>query len=1572
MIAFPRATVSKIHPMNRSFFRGLALSLATALSGVTAHAIPAFPGAEGFGAQATGGRGGSVYLVTNLNDSGAGSFRDAVSVSNRTVVFAVGGIIRINSPIAAKSNITIAGQTAPGEGITVYGNHISFSGANNTIARYVRFREGIVGDSGSDAVGIASGDMMIFDHVSASWGRDETFSVSGTPSNITLQDCLIGQGLLIHSAGGLMQTSGGVSVFRCFYADNWMRNPKVKGVHDFTNNVVYNWGSGGGYIMGGDSAGQTFANIINNYFIDGPNTVGGAFKTGNLNFHAYANNNLEDNNRDGALNGVVVSPLDFTTADLVSTRYPYPAVARLLSPEQAYQHIITYAGASLHRDRVDALMIQELTSLGTTGAQITNENQVGGPGPVAGGLAAVDTDGDGMPDWWEQAAGLNPLVADNNGDANGDGYTNLENYINAIAVAGVPGAVITGITPDSGSSSADGVTSSGSLVLHGTAAPSSTISLSRADIGVIGSAVADGSGQWSFDYAGTPLADRYYAFTATATVGGTVTTPSAALVVKVDSQPAAVPVITSIVAAPTLAINGSAEPGSLVQVTLEGSGVVGTATADGLGNWSAPYTGTPLSPGPYSFTATATDVAGNVGPATAPYLVDTSLASPVLAGITTDSGASSTDRITNDTTLVFNGTALPNATVTLTRAGVGVIGSTVTDGTGTWTFDYTAAVLASGTYTFSATANTGGSSSPASEAFVVTIDRQAPTISSIRRQAPSTAATVADALTYRVTFAEPVSGVDLADFALTFAGATGTLASITPVTTSVYDVQVAGVSGDGTVRLDLKSTGTGIVDLAGNAISGGYTAGQSYTIRLPGSGVWISTDVGLWSDETNWEDGVIAEATGATADFSSLDLDGEHIVTLDTPRTLGRLVFGDIDTSTPGQVTVEDQGNAANVLNLSVNSGTPQVVVNATGTGADSDIAAAASATPAILDVGLTSSAGLTKLGLGTVTLTKPATINGPVNVNAGYLEIGSGGSLTIPSLSIAVSSQFHVAGGTFSTTGNVALTNGGVSAIVVSGGTASFNTITPSNGRNGVVRVTGGTMTASSLLIPRSGDAPNMWPYGLVVQGGQATIETVGLGTANSWGAMSVEGGTLNITGPLYVGWQTTGGRGGQMRVLGGVFNSTDPVNGVIMSRKNGTNANNVAQAWFSGGVSTIEKFTLGYDATVNAGSATITVDGGALYLGAGGLVKNGTGGFATTVTLASGLLGAKSDWSSSVDLQLPASNTIALKSADAEETPHAITLTGVLSGAGGFQKTGAGTLVLGGINTFTGPVSVDTGSLVVDGSIVAGSEVAINSGATLGGSGTLARNLVLNTGGTIQPGAGGGGNVLSASSLTWNGGGKIDADLSGTTGRLVLSGALNKGVGGGYTFNFHAPVAPAVGTTFMLATFGSTNFVASDFSYTGLSGVAGTFALNAGILQFTINPQPGAAYLAWIAPYNLPADQAGPTADPDGDGIPNALEFALAQSPVVPGDASIFSTTVSVDNERYPALAFVQRRDVGDLQVVLQVAEALDFSPDLGSVLVSSTERNDGTNDVVIRSLIPLSQKPRQFLRLSTYLPQ
>ncbi|HEY0943680.1 MAG TPA: Ig-like domain-containing protein [Opitutaceae bacterium] len=1556
---------------SRARLRGYVISSALLLFASRSDALPAFPGAEGFGANATGGRGGSVYVVTNLNDSGAGSFRDAVSQPNRTVVFAVGGIIRINSPVVVRSNLTIAGQTAPGEGVTIYGNRVSFSDASNTIVRYLRFRQGINGDSGSDAVGIASGHDMIFDHVSASWGRDETFSISGSAiSNITLQDCIIGQGLLLHSAGGLMQTDGGVSIFRCLYTDNWMRNPKVKGVNDYANNVVYNWGGGGGYIPAGDSAGLSYANVVGNYFIAGPNTVDGPFKTGNANFHLYAAGNLQDTDRDGALDGVSVPVSSFSTLTLVDTAYAYPPVATLLSPAQAYAHVVAHAGASLHRDPADLTMIDELTSLGTRGAHITTEAEVGGIGALAGGLAPADGDADGMPDWWEEAAGHDLLVADHNGDANGDGYTNLENYLNALAIAGVPAVTIDTIDSDTGAFADDGITADTTIALRGMALPGATITLARADLGAIGTTTADGAGQWSFAL-GAALAERYYAFTATAELPTGQASPSTrAFVVRVDTTPAEPPVVTSLVLTPSVSVNGSAKPGDAITVSLAGAGVVGTAVADGLGNWSAPYAGPPLGSGVHTFTASAVDLAGNAGSPSESYVVDTSLAAPVFAGVTSDTGASANDRITTDTTLVFAGTSGPDTAIAINRSGVGVVGTVAADGEGNWSFDYTATTLGVGAHTFSATAAVGENSSPASEPFVVTIDTVRPSVSSIRRLTPSTAATTANSLIYRVTFSESVGGVDAADFALTLSGVTAVIASVAPVNAATYDVSLNGVAGDGTVRLDLRSSGTGIVDIAGNPVSGGYTAGQLYTIRLPGSGVWTSFETGgVWSDAANWEAGTIAGGAGTTADFGTLDLDTDVTVVLDGPRTLGRLVFGDNDSSSPASWTLTNGGAPANTLALSAAAGAPTIEVTATGTGAEYDISLAASATPAAVDVRLTGTTGLTKSGLGTAMLTQANAISGPLTVAKGFLKVGAGGALAPATTAIAVSSQLHVQGGEFSTTGDVAITSGGNSGIVVSGGTAQFNAIVPSNARNPVVKITGGSLTASSLMFQRSADAANMYGVGLVVQGGEATIGTVGLGTNNSWGAMSVEGGSLTVTGPLWVGWQATAGRGGQVRVTGGVFRATDPVDGVVLSRRHaGGNANNVAHLNLLGGIGILEKLTLGYDETVNAGSATVTLDGGALYLGAGGLVKKGTGAFAATVNLVRGTLGARTDWTSAVPLNLPAGNGLVIAAEDPTGMPHDIALHGPLAGAGGFAKAGGGTLTLAGASTYTGATTVEAGTLRVDGQVAAAGGIAVRSGAVLTGQGGLGGPVALASGGTVAPDAA----TLTAGALDWAAGGRVRLELG--SGRLVLDGALGGTgpAGGSREFVFRTPAPAPVDTVYPVVRYATSNLPLNMFTYTGLDGYLGAFEEASGELRFRITGAGASAhYTHWAYLAGLPGDRRAPEDDPDGDGAPNLLEFVLATDPLAGEAASIAALTVLVEGVEYPAIRFVRRQDIGGVTVAVQASASLEFGALLPTTEVSATPQGDGTDLVVVRSTTPLSNEARQFLRVIAHFP-
>jgi len=398
--------------------------------------LPAFPGAEGFGKWASGGRGGSVYHVTNLNDSGNGSFRDAVSQANRTVVFDVGGVIKIGERIIVSKDITIAGQTAPGEGVAVYGNGLSYTDANRSITRFMRYRMGVGGTSGKDAIALADGTNMIFDHCSIAWGRDENFSISGgtgeDPGFITIQDCIIAMGLETHSCGGLIQDFNGVSLFRNLYIDNDTRNPKVKGINDFTNNVVYNWDDAA-YILG-DSEADSYANVCDNYFISGPNTGAAAFTRGNLNFHIYARNNWHDSNRNGLLDGAVLAQASYGTVDWQTVPYDYSSVRTLMPPQAALKYIASRAGASYPvRDKVDTRLVKELMTYGTSGQLISNENNtpIYGIGILDNGINPTDSDQDGMPDYWESSiAGLNLNIADNNGDINANGYTNLEDYLN--------------------------------------------------------------------------------------------------------------------------------------------------------------------------------------------------------------------------------------------------------------------------------------------------------------------------------------------------------------------------------------------------------------------------------------------------------------------------------------------------------------------------------------------------------------------------------------------------------------------------------------------------------------------------------------------------------------------------------------------------------------------------------------------------------------------------------------------------------------------------------------------------------------------------------------------------------------------------------------------------------------------------------------------------------------------------------------------------------------------------------------------------------------------------------------
>ncbi|CAM3978216.1 polysaccharide lyase family 1 protein [Mucilaginibacter galii] len=386
----------------------------------------AFPGAEGFGRFATGGRGGSVYHVTNLNDKGDGSFRDAVSQPNRIIVFDVTGVIRIKDKIAASPKITIAGQTSPGQGIVIYGNGVSF--ADSSIIRYMRFRGSINMPRGACTVVADNCKDVIFDHVSVEWGRWDNLHIKES-KNITLQYCLIGEPVDPQRFGALFENPTNITVHHTLWIDNQSRNPKAKAGIEYINNVVYNWGVNG--FVGGHSGAPHYQDVINNYFIAGPNSGHAFIGMFTATDHVYHQGNYVDMNKDGRLNGRLTVDSDFVKRGLTMLSKPnFLTGVKIESATQAYQKVLAEAGASLQRDAVDNRIIGYLSSLGKEGVIFKSEVDAGGQGELPSAKTLADNNRNGIPDTWEST---HKLSVQSNADTNKvdkDGYTRLEKYLN--------------------------------------------------------------------------------------------------------------------------------------------------------------------------------------------------------------------------------------------------------------------------------------------------------------------------------------------------------------------------------------------------------------------------------------------------------------------------------------------------------------------------------------------------------------------------------------------------------------------------------------------------------------------------------------------------------------------------------------------------------------------------------------------------------------------------------------------------------------------------------------------------------------------------------------------------------------------------------------------------------------------------------------------------------------------------------------------------------------------------------------------------------------------------------------
>ncbi|HEU6448252.1 MAG TPA: autotransporter-associated beta strand repeat-containing protein [Verrucomicrobiae bacterium] len=434
------------------FLRGIIVPLVILFPIISHAQIPAFPGALGFGASVTGGRGGTVYHVTTLADSGSGSFRDAVSHSHRIIIFDVGGYIKLNSAVSCAGDLTIAGQTAPGGGIGFYGGEISFSSRSNLICRYVRIRPGSFTSSDTDdALALANARTMIFDHCSFEFGPwNNVDAVSGdwqnTPvTEITFQNCLDADPTYQQFGAHTESVNSTMTWVYSIFANSHNRNPLAKINTVFVNNVDYNCSAG--YTT--HTSTSFNHDIINNYFVAGP-ASGGDFPWYQIdnNQSMYFSGNLYDANKNSSLDGSVTAPLPGYQGGgtvLASPWSPVTATIPTYNAATAFRLCISQAGA-FPRDQMDNLVVSQIKNLGngTTGtgagtagpdgSLYSDQTQTGlgnsGYGIINGAIGPTDSDGDGMPDYWENAVGLNSVSAGDATTIASDGYANIEHYVN--------------------------------------------------------------------------------------------------------------------------------------------------------------------------------------------------------------------------------------------------------------------------------------------------------------------------------------------------------------------------------------------------------------------------------------------------------------------------------------------------------------------------------------------------------------------------------------------------------------------------------------------------------------------------------------------------------------------------------------------------------------------------------------------------------------------------------------------------------------------------------------------------------------------------------------------------------------------------------------------------------------------------------------------------------------------------------------------------------------------------------------------------------------------------------------
>lgn len=417
--------------------------------------VVAFPGAEGYGRYSQGGRGGRVLRVTSLEDDGPGTLRDAVQENGpRTIVFDVSGYIDLRRELDINNGyVTIAGQTAPGDGITLRNHGLNIK-ADHVIVRFIRSRPGAAAGVETDAISITRGRNIIVDHCSTSWATDETLSVSPSRKdrlrsidNVTVQWSIIAESLnnSVHSKGehgygSLLRGNNGAryTLHNNLWAHHRARMPRpgnylardrdpLGPLIDIRNNVFFNWGGRySGYNVDKDSLARY--SLVGNRYLAGPDSTGNiAFSEKNP--HArlfFSHNSMNGSYHDDQRAMLEIPHDDVLVARDFAHDYEIP-----ISGDDEFEHLLDYVGASLTRDSADRRIIADVQN--GTGGLIDDVADTPGWPQLLSGVAPKDSDGDGMPDYWERAVGLSSADAsDGSSDSDSDGYTNLEDYLNSL------------------------------------------------------------------------------------------------------------------------------------------------------------------------------------------------------------------------------------------------------------------------------------------------------------------------------------------------------------------------------------------------------------------------------------------------------------------------------------------------------------------------------------------------------------------------------------------------------------------------------------------------------------------------------------------------------------------------------------------------------------------------------------------------------------------------------------------------------------------------------------------------------------------------------------------------------------------------------------------------------------------------------------------------------------------------------------------------------------------------------------------------------------------------------------